>query len=148
MLFVGSKKLRIALVLSIFLGFVFSFTCTFNHHSKVSAHASTSESIAVLAQDNGACCGTTFSKSEYSPKEAFLTLAKNYARDLYHVLLIGLMLVSAIIWRRFFEHSEQRLAYFVRFYIRQRLEIFSYHYLRLAFSRGILHSKKYNLAFN
>ncbi len=148
MFLAGSKKLKTSLALSVFLGLIFSFSCTFFHHPAVSAHASTHESTAVPTQNNETCCGTGLSKSDHSLKEIFLTLPKNHARDLYDVLVIGLMFVSAIIASRLFKHTEQRLAYFVWLYIKQHLEIFAFHYLRLVFSRGILNSKKYNVAFN
>ena len=142
------KFFKLSLVLSVFLGLIFTFSCAFAHRSEATAHAATSESVAVLTQSSEACCGTSLSKSDHSLKETFLTIPKNHARYLYDVLAIGLIVVAAIIGRRLFEHIEQQLAYFVRLYSRQHLEIFALHYLRLAFSRGILNPKKYNLAFS
>lgn len=146
MFLAGSKKLKIALVLLTFVGLAFSLSCAFNHHSETSAHAPTTESVTILAQGSE-CCGTNLSKSDHSIKETFLTVPKNHARDLYDVLAIGLILVSVIIGRRLFEHIEQQLAFFVRLYTRQNLEISAFHYLRLAFSRGILNPKKYSVVF-
>ncbi len=148
MFLTGSKKLKIALVLLIFIGFTFSLSCAFNHHPETSAHASTPESVTIPAQGSEACCTTNLSKSDHSLKETLLTIPKNHSRGLYDVLAIGLILVSVMIGRRLFEYIKQQLAFFVRLYNRQNLEIFAFHYLRLAFSRGILKPKKYNLVFS
>ena len=150
MFFAGSKKLKISLILLTFAGFVFSLSCAFSHRSEASTHASISESIATFVHSNEACCGTSISTSGHLLKENFLALSKNQARNWYDLLAMGLILVSAIFGRRFFEHIEQRLAYVVRLYYmtRQYLEFFAFHYLRLAFSRGILSPKKYHLVFS
>ena len=144
----AKKFLKFPAVLLVFLGLVFSLSCAFTHHPEASAHAATPESVATLAQGSEACCGTSLSKSDHSLKETLVTVPKNHSRDLYDVLAIGLIFASVIIGRRLFEYIEQQLAFFVRLYTRQNLEVFAFHYLRLAFSRGILNPKKYNVAFS
>ena len=144
----GSKKLKITLVLLTFLGSAFSLSCVLNHHPEASAHALTPKSTTIPSQGSEACCGTSLSKSNHSLKETLLTLPKNHARDLYNILVIGLIFLSVIIGRRFLEYMKRRLDFFVRLYTRQNLEIFAFHYLRLAFSRGILKPKKYSVTFS
>ncbi len=138
MFFAGSKKLKTGLSLAVFIGIVFSLSCAFDFHSEVLAGTSAYESITAPAQGTKTC----------PLKEAFITLPKNHARDVYDVLAIGLILVSLIIVSWLFKYIKQHFAYLVRLYTRHHLEISASHYLRVAFSRGILNPKKYNLAFN
>jgi len=146
---IATKKFfKLSLVLSVYLGLTFSFSCALTHHSETTAHSATLDSVAELAQGSEACCGTSLSKSDHSLKETFLTIPKNHTQDLYDMLAVGLIVVAAMIGRRLFEQIKQQLAYFVRLYTRQRLEILALNYLRLAFSRGILNPQKYNLAFS
>ncbi len=147
MFFAVTQKIKIVLVLLSVAGIFLGLFCALNHHSGVSAHSSTSKSVVLLAQGNEECCGTSLLKLDHTLVEALLT-AKNHSQDLYRVLATGLIFVSVIIGRRIFEHFEQYLAFFVRLCMRKNLEIFALRYLRLAFSRGILNAKKYNVAFS
>lgn len=124
------------------MGFVFGLSCALNHHGG-SMHSSNIESINILAQSDDSCCAINSASHDSFSSLLFLILPKNNTID-YGLLFFNDILFLVIPLLGLLKKTEQRLSHRIRLYKKRYLDISAFHYLRLAFSEGILNTKKYS----
>ena len=145
----AKKILKFPLVLLAFIGLVFSLSCAFNH-PEVSAHHDLPEAGTFLVQGSEACCGTHTDLSRHHKllNGEYLTLPRDAHRNFFDLLVLSFVAISLVFGRRFLDGVGYRLSTLQKLYIRDNPHIPLFNHLVLAFSRGILNPKKYNLAFS
>ncbi len=145
----AKKFLKFPLVLLAFVGLVFSLSCAFNH-PEASAHSDHPEAGTFLIQGSETCCGTNTNLSQHHKplNGEYLTLPRDAHRNFLDLLVLSFVAISIVFGRRFLDDISSRLSTLQKLYIRDNPHIPLFNHLILAFSRGILNPKKYNLAFS
>ena len=143
----AKKFLKFPLVLLAFVGLVFSLSCAFNH-PEVSAHSELPKTETFLIQGSETCCGTNLSQHRKSLNGEYLTLPRDAHRNFFDLLVLSFVTLSIVFGRHLLDDIGRRLSTLQKLYIRDNPHMPLFNHLILAFSRGILNPKKYNLAFS
>ena len=142
---IATKKfLKVPLVLLIFLGMVFGFSCVISH-SETLAHSTSAEMGSVFGQESENCCGTNLSQHHKPLHGEDLTFLRITHRNFFDLLILSFVTISLVFGRRLLD---DRLSTLKKLYIWNNPSIPLFNHLVLAFSRGILKPKKYNLSFS
>ncbi len=143
---IARKFLKLPLVLVVFIGFVFSISCAF-YHTDVSAHTYLSEDGIYLTHGSGTNCGTDIAQNHTPMHSECLMVQRETYRHFIEFLVLILTTTSLLFGWRFFDDILSRLSEVYTRYLKNNPELSFFNYLKLAFSRGILNSKKYHLAY-
>lgn len=131
--------MQLALIILIFVAFVSDSICALRHEESLT-HREQSFSL----ERREVCCGSNM--VELSEKIGLLWIApEGHMKDLNGQLTLGIILyaIATILLE-----IQKKISHFLRRHSYKALEIFTLRYLWRAFSKGIIHPKKYNLVFS
>lgn len=140
-----SSPFRIIKPLVIFVtlaALVLGFFCVgmFDKTSVAMERAHSKTAMSIEAKES--CCGDTMSQHMQSWTNTFLTTPNNL-RDSLALLALIFLVSFVFVGSRFSFASIDQLLLSSKLYLRQRLNLFIFNPLRLAFAKGILHPKLY-----
>jgi len=140
------RKIPKPLMILALLVLVLGIFCS-GYHNIAGAYMLNDVSM-LSAQSVDNCCSATFLQhNKYlNDKYQFAFIETN--RNIMNLLVLGILLLSMIFKRNSSNDIASRLSILHKLYTRDNLNFSIFHYFVLAFSQGILNSKKYNLAFN